>query len=132
MAFITWNDEYSVGVEIFDNDHKNLVDGLNHLYDRLCAKAPVPELEKICDELVDHTVAHCRREEAFFEDFEYPRAAAHRAMHEQLKLRAAQLRQEIAHMDSVSGLLFLRDFLAHHIQGEDKRFGAHLNAKGIL
>ncbi|MDE2183721.1 MAG: hemerythrin family protein [Alphaproteobacteria bacterium] len=132
MAFITWNDEYSIGVAIFDDDHKKLIDGLNKLYDELCCEAPAAELEKSCDWLIEHTVAHCRREEAFFDDFDYPRAAAHRAMHEQLKLRATQFRQEIARHDSVSSLRFLREFLTHHIQGEDKRFGAHLNAKGIL
>jgi hemerythrin len=131
MAFMSWSDDFSVGVGAIDDDHRKLIDLINELYDALCMEASADAIDEVCARLVEDTVRHFRNEERFFNDMEYPRASAHRAMHEHLELRAAQFRQEIGHTDSVTGLRFLKEFLTHHIQGEDKRLGAYLNEHGI-
>jgi hemerythrin len=56
-------------------------------------------------------------------------------MHEHLKKRLVALRREVGRKDSAllaeEMLQFLRESLAHHIQGEDKKLGAYLNEKGV-
>lgn len=131
MAFISWSDEFSVGVAELDDDHRKLIELINELYDDLCAEVPAETVENVCDRLVEHTSVHFRHEERYFEETDYPRASAHRAMHEHLELRATQFRHEMGHTDTISGLRFLKEFLTHHIQGEDKRLGAYLNEHGI-
>jgi hemerythrin len=39
MAFINWTDELSVGVELFDNDHKKLVSLANSLHESITVGA---------------------------------------------------------------------------------------------
>lgn len=129
MALITWKDEYSVGVAEFDQDHRQLLTIINALHDAFQTGAPTEQLEEICNELTTHTVVHFAHEEARFEG--YPRATLHRHMHEKLKQRVLDYRSEIGTATALDSAKLITDWLAHHINGEDKTFGAWLNAQGI-
>ena len=131
MPFMTWSDEFSVGVAMFDKEHQELVAIINRFHEAACTGTGGEELSRICDELIEHTVAHLQHEEALFEDTAYPKAALHRVMHQNLKTRALQFRDEVGQKKSLESLRFLKEILAHHIQGEDKKYGAYLNSKGI-
>jgi hemerythrin len=129
MALITWKSEYSVGVAEFDNDHRHLLDLINALHDALLADAPAERLGEICDRLIEHTVVHFGHEEARFEG--YPRAAEHLRMHEKLKQRVLDFRGQIGTAGASDNARLVTDWLAHHITGEDRTFGAWLNTQGI-
>jgi hemerythrin len=132
MAHMTWKDEYSVGVAAIDKDHKELLEIVDNLHDRLKEGATAETLARICDKLIEHTLVHFGNEESYFEKTNYPRAEAHRLMHQQLKQRILQFRGEIGECPPPLGkFVFFTDWLAHHIVGEDKNFGSHLNAQGI-
>jgi len=132
MPHIEWKDEFSVGVALIDDDHKQLLAIVNRLSDALEGAAPARECTRICDELIAHTLAHFGHEEGWFEATHYPRAAEHRLMHEQLKKRILDYRGEIGQSPPpLAKFVFFTDWLAHHIVGEDKQFGAHLNGRGI-
>ena len=129
MALITWKNEYSVGVAEFDADHQQLLEIINALHDAFQADASSEQLEDICDELIAHTIIHFAHEEARFEG--YPRAPLHRQMHQKLKQRVLDYRGEIGTATALDNAKLITDWLAHHINGEDKTFGAWLNAQGI-
>jgi len=135
MAFMTWNDEFSVGVVQFDEEYKKLVDMINELYGSICAGSTRETLDRFADALIEHTVEHFAHEERYLDDVQYPRAAQHRSMHEHIKKRVLEFRSDIDSKDSTvlafEMLQFLRETLAHHINGEDKKYGAYLNTKGI-
>lgn len=132
MAHMTWKDEYSVGVASFDENHKELFAIIDDLRDRLEESASVEVLVRICDKLIACTRLNFEREESYFEKTGYPRAAAHRLMHQQLKQRILQFRNEISERPPPLGkFLFFTDWLKHHIMDEDKNLGAYLNAQGI-
>ncbi len=38
MPLVKWNEKLSVGVSIIDDEHKNLVEMLNELYDAMLSK----------------------------------------------------------------------------------------------
>jgi hemerythrin len=129
MALIAWKDEYSVGVAEFDEDHRQLIEIINALHDAFQNNTATKRLEEICDELITHTIVHFGHEEAQFEN--YPRAPLHRQMHKKLKQRIEDYRSEIGTASAVESAKLITDWLAHHINGEDKTFGAWLNAQGI-
>jgi hemerythrin len=133
--FMTWSDAFSVGVAQFDEEHKQLIDQINGLHDSARAGMTSEALGRISDTLIAHTLAHFEHEERTFDEMHYPRAGVHKAMHEHLKKRLVGLRREVGRKDSAllaeEMLQFLRESLAHHIQGEDKKLGAYLNEKGV-
>jgi hemerythrin len=122
MPLVAWKDEFSVGVPAFDADHRDLLDIINTLYDQAESDAPAATLTATCDTLIAHTVAHFGREEARFAG--YPRAVEHRHMHEKLVERVLDFRRDIAAGNARDGTRLITDYLAHHITGEDKTFGA--------
>ncbi|MFY9644458.1 MAG: bacteriohemerythrin [Terriglobales bacterium] len=135
MPLMTWNDKLSVGVNVIDDDHKKLVSLVNELYDGITAGKGKEALGKILDRLVDYTKVHFDREEQFFARTAYPAAAAHKQEHtdltkQVLDVQAKYKRGEVLTL-SLEVMNFLKNWLVNHIQGSDKKYGPHLNAKGI-
>jgi hemerythrin len=135
MALMEWNEKLSVGVTSVDAQHKKLVEMLNELYDAMQAKQSQEALGKVLDGLIAYTASHFKHEEALFAQTGYPAAAEHKKEHDDLTRQVLEVKkkyQEGATATlSMEVLNFLRKWLLSHIQGSDKRYGPHLNAKGI-
>jgi hemerythrin-like metal-binding protein len=82
MALLHWNDAYSVGIEAVDYEHRELIDLINQVHDRLRA-APSGVTEFLGD-LHCGISAHFALEETFMRNAGYDRLAAHKADHERL------------------------------------------------
>jgi len=65
----------------------------------------------------------------------YPAAAAHKKEHDDLTKQVLDVKKKFQEGAtatlSMEVLNFLRKWLLNHIQGSDKKYGPHLNAKGI-
>jgi len=131
---VEWREEYSVGIEHIDNDHKKLISLLNNFtiaYDYAMSES----FEKdALNELIGYTKYHFEREEKMMEDNDYPDVVAHKAQHkvmiEQVE-KFVQLYNNQGHdaLDEISS--FLSDWLINHINGTDKQYSEHLHNKGI-
>jgi len=124
-----WKDEYSVGVSMIDEEHKQLLLLISNLH---AAVASAPETAAArCDELIAHALEHFAHEEQHFGL--YPRAEPHRRMHQKLKERLTEYRSRLDQvpLPASADLTLFEDFLAHHIAGPDRAYGAWLNAQGI-
>ena len=135
MAFLDWKTDYSVGVAIFDDEHKKLIAIINSLYDSILAGVDNTALCQISDAMVEYTIMHFRHEEMYFDDWAYPDAAAHIASHGALRQQVFDFRQQIGGADSHTlaeeMLTFLRQWLIEHIQVEDRAYGEFLFDKGV-
>ena len=131
---IVWKDEYSVGIERIDQDHKKLINLLNQFnmaYDY--AMSEEYEREALND-LVSYTKYHFEREEKLMEENDYPDFESHKAQHQVMVAKVAafaSLYEEKGHesLDVVSD--FLTNWLINHINGTDKAYTKHLNERGI-
>ncbi len=74
MSILTWKKEYSVGVRIIDNEHKQLIAMINKAY----KSVENMEEEKIMVELVEemrkYAMTHFATEEKLMELYNYPGA----------------------------------------------------------
>ncbi|MTJ80999.1 MAG: bacteriohemerythrin [Telmatospirillum sp.] len=135
MPLMTWNNAMSVGVAVIDEDHKKLVSLVNELYDAIQGGHGKDALGKILDGLVSYTVMHFAREEKFFQETGYPDAAAHKKEHADLTRQVLDVQSKYksgaTSTLSLEVMNFLKNWLVKHIQGSDKKYGPHLNAKGI-
>jgi hemerythrin len=131
-----WNDQLSVGVAVFDDEHKNLVGMINELYDSLGAGIDDVALRHVADHTVEHAMIHFRHEEMYFREAAYPAAEEHAALHEGFKQRVFTYRDRIGHENTAALaeelMQFLRAWLADHVLVEDKKYGVYLNAAGIF
>lgn len=129
MPLIEWTDALRVGHDAIDRDHQRLVDTVNSLHDAMLAGHGMGLVHSALDDLVDHAIAHFRREEKIMEETAYPAYAEHKRQHEELVAEVAQLRQRFETGESIFSvgvLQFLSDWLIHHIDASDKPLADYL------
>lgn len=129
-----WKDEYSVGIDSLDNDHKKLISLLNQFttaYDY----AMTEEYEReALNDLISYTKYHFEREEQLLEQHDYPDVIAHKAQHAKMIEQVngfMDLYNEKGH-DALNEISeFLSNWLINHINGTDKEYSSHLNQHGV-
>lgn len=134
MALLTWNDSYSVGVKMLDDQHKGLVSVLNELHAAMMGGKAKDITGPLLRSLVKYTEQHFTAEEALLTRSNYPRLAEHKTHHQGLTRQVLEFagrfeRGEISL--TVQLLTFLRDWLTNHILKEDHQYGPWLNQHGI-
>jgi hemerythrin-like metal-binding protein len=130
-----WTKDYSVGVAIFDDEHKKLIAIINRLHETVANGVDHSALQTIIDSLVEYVLMHFRHEEMYFDDWAYPDAAAHIAIHAKLRQQVFDFRKQVTDKDAtaLAGELahFLREWLIEHILVEDRKYGEFLYQKGL-
>lgn len=135
MAFIAWSPAFSVNIKQFDDQHKKLVVMINELHDAMIEGRGKETLGEILNELITYTATHFADEEALMVKYTYSDLANHNAIHESLVNQVLELQQMFISGQTIITLdviNFLRDWLVMHIQGDDKKYGAYLNSKGVV
>lgn len=84
MALIEWKSHYSVGVDAVDHEHRELIDLINALHERLIAGAKVPDVTAFLGEILRGISAHFALEEKFMRDHRYDHLGQHKEAHEKL------------------------------------------------
>lgn len=133
MPLIEWSDEYSVGLEIFDAEHKKLIAIINRLHDSFEGGMDRSVTDGALDELIEYTILHFRHEELYFDDWAYPDKAAHCVAHQELRQQVEEYRASAkGSIEMALELItFLRYWLLGHIMSEDKKFCRYLLEKGL-
>lgn len=135
MRFMEWSDRFSIGVAIFDDEHKKLIAIINRLYEAISEGIAEDKLKHISDDLVEYTLMHFRHEEMYFDDWCYPEAKAHAALHARLREQVFNFRRQIQEENSrelgLGMMEFLRKWLSEHILVEDRKYGQFLYEKGL-
>jgi len=131
---LVWKEEYSVGIDSLDNDHKQLIKLLNQFttaYDY--AMSEEYERQALKD-LIDYTQYHFAREEQLLDQHNYPDVIAHKAQHKAMIAQVSSfmdLYNKKGHdaLDEISG--YLANWLINHINGTDKEYSELLIQQGV-
>lgn len=129
-----WSDDYSVGVEEIDAQHKELVRLLNSLHQAIHERHGSDACRRILDELTDYTRVHFAVEESLMRISGYPDFANHKKIHTTLIQQIHDLQVKLdsgAAKISFELLHFLKNWLMVHIVEADKLFGHHFAQSGI-
>jgi hemerythrin len=133
VPLVVWSDAMlSVHVDQIDDEHKKLVNLLNVLNTAVSTGAGQAALGGVLNGLVNYTVYHFSHEEDMFRRSRYPNYDKHRRQHEGFTAKVLQVNSEFQAGRSpvLAGevIEFLKTWLAQHIMGSDREFGAYLNA----
>ena len=132
--FLIWKDEYSVGLDSIDQQHKKLVNLINQLQTAVDYSTGEEFEREALDELVNYTKTHFTFEEGLMKDNDYPDYEPHKAQHEKMikeveKVLAMYEEDHDTAMDNA--VKFLKDWLIKHINGTDKQYSSFLIGKGV-
>ena len=134
MAIIEWKDEYSVGIQSIDQQHKIWIGLINKLHDAMSKGEGKKILSDIYEEIVAYTKTHLKNEEILFQKYSFPDIAAHKLVHDKLTQQVLDKQKEIQEGKTVltmEVMTFLKNWLIDHIQNTDKKYSAFLISKGV-
>jgi len=134
LVLLTWSSKYSVGVRALDDQHRRLVGILNALHAAMLKGQAQKIAGPLLDDLLIYTRDHFSTEERMMSEAGFPGLAEHRAKHQELGGQVGDYVIRYRKGDStiyIQLLIFLRDWLANHIQKEDLEYGPCLNAHGM-
>ncbi len=133
--FLTWKEEYSVGIEALDKDHRKLLNLINQFQTAALYRTGIEFEQEAFDALVEYTRTHFSREEALMEEHGYPDFEAHQALHRkmitQVEESMAQHANEGRQVPLERTVEFLQDWLVNHINGIDQKYSGFLKSKGV-
>jgi hemerythrin len=125
--FVTWDEKYSTGIQLIDDQHKELLKLTNELFancqegDQSAGKA----FRKVLHSTVDYVKYHFSAEEKIFENINYPLAVEHKKQHESFVKRVledAKSFEEGKHIVPISFAKFLKDWILTHIAIHDRQY----------
>lgn len=134
---LKWKDDFSVKVSVLDDQHKELFNLGNKIYNALKTEKEdkYDEIVRLLDELEEYTRYHFKTEEKLLEKYGVVVSDEHKKEHEDfvIKLMEAKTRDLDSNQEKVLyGMLnFVADWITNHILNTDKEYSQPLNEKGI-
>jgi hemerythrin len=137
---VEWDARYSVGIQLIDDQHKELVNMTNTLYAGCLAgdeAARAYFLEAIHG-TVDYVKYHFAAEEKILENVKYPNIFDHKRAHESF---VKKIFEDVKSFQSGKKFIpnvfvrYLKDWILTHIAVEDKKYAEYilnLKRKGAL
>jgi len=132
--YFKWKNEYSVGIESIDLQHKKLINLINQLQTAVDYSTGETFEREALDELVEYTVTHFRYEENLMEEHAYPDFEAHRKQHDNMVKKVTEVvdnYKENKDNAMKEATAYLKDWLINHINGTDKQYSDFLIGKGV-
>ena len=124
--------EYFIGIEIIDEEHKQLFQYANEAYELLHEEFTPDKYDNISDilkKLREYTKKHFADEEAYMESIQYKRLFTQKVQHQAFidkldELDLEHLGEEDSQEEQIMDILnFLTDWLINHILNVDGMIG---------
>lgn len=134
MNFIEWKQEYSVFVREIDDQHKVLIGMLNELFEAMHMGDSKAIVRPILEKMVAYAKTHFATEEKYFKQFDYPEVLAHVSEHKEFIAHVNKFIRDYKANKvglSLDIMNFLKQWLASHILGSDKKYAAFFNQHGL-
>jgi hemerythrin len=132
VLIVEWDDKYSVGIDLIDGQHKELIENTNKLYQG-CLSGTDDERKvffmQAVKSVVDYVKFHFSAEERMLENVKYPELSAHRKQHEgfvKKLLDDVQSFKEGQKFVPNNFVRFLRDWILSHIAMEDTKYSRYI------
>ena len=127
---VTWDDAFSVGFDVIDDQHKELVKMVNELFEG-CehgAAAADQAFFRIIKKAVDYARNHFSDEVKYMIQAEYPEVNEHRKQHDDFMMSVLKAMHEFeaGKAAPLELALFLKDWLLNHIAKSDKQYAPFL------
>jgi hemerythrin len=131
MALLQWKDQYSVGIEAIDHEHRELIDLINRLYGELSTHSGKDAVEAFFGDLFKSISAHFALEERFMREQKYHDLDAHKRDHEKLLDEIREMMDEFIEHQETSGDVLaarLESWFGRHFETHDARLHQELGA----
>jgi hemerythrin-like metal-binding protein len=125
MPLIEWNDVYSVGIDIIDEQHRKFFSLINALFDAMKEGKGDELVQAVLKELQDYVIYHFQSEESWMKMCNYPYFDKHKHEHQEAikKVNKLIIEHERGNQDvTIEMLKFLSAWLQDHILKTDREY----------
>lgn len=126
MDFIAWTADMAVGVEAIDTDHRTIISLVNKIHSAFANGAKAEQLNPLFHTLVTEIEEMFEREEALFDELNYPGAAEHDDRHQTLAVQLLEFDWEFTSEKEQIGFAHLEHaaaLIVDHFKSADRAFG---------
>ncbi|WFS61065.1 bacteriohemerythrin [Pseudodesulfovibrio thermohalotolerans] len=126
---IVWDDSIATGIDLIDDQHKELVKLINRLNSAMLQGKGKAVIGETLEELRRYTTFHFNQEETLFEKYGYSETDEHKSVHRELLGQVSEFIDKFESGQTAMSrdlFYFLKDWLVNHIQGVDKRYVPHI------
>lgn len=128
----SWNDDFKIGIEQIDDEHKLIIDHFEKLYKLMSEGKGHEYYDELLTFLVSYIDTHFSNEERYHIEIEYPDRKNHIKLHRVFtdKIRAIIEKHKesaVTNGDLISMNLFIKQWLLHHILVIDKKVANYIN-----
>lgn len=126
-AWVAWDDDLSVGIDIIDEHHRYLFDLINDLHDVVSGKRGAREVARLVKALDAYAKVHFRAEEQMMTHYGFAGLPRQEEQHHAFEAKIREFYEELHANPLVAQfdvLAYLRDWLVHHIRVEDAKLRA--------
>lgn len=130
-----WSDDYLVGIDEIDNQHKGFFEAAHRLHDDILNCEGEESVEQAVQFLRDYAQNHFRTEEKFMQEHGFPGLDKHRQLHVQFFVGLDQLIEDFQVFGPTQHLAdqaleIAQDWLIDHIADEDTLYAAYAKKGG--
>jgi hemerythrin len=132
---IEWSDEYLIGIEKIDGQHKGFFAATHRLYEAILMSEGEQAVEEAMRFLKSYALDHFQAEEAFMQEHEFPGIEGHKKLHAEFlnnldmfieeynthKTPSQELAEEV--------LEIAQDWLIEHIADVDTVYATHVKSR---
>ncbi len=131
---LEWEEKYSVGVKLIDDQHKMMFATINELLDAVNTSPTKEKLHGIIDQLIKYKKFHFATEERYFEEFNYENTKDHINRHNIFNLKLVEIQKKWGdnNLSLAFDLVdFLEDWLIDHLMTADQEYKECFKAHGL-
>ena len=134
MEPIEWTESFSVGVALFDEQHRRLIAMLNRMIADPAADTRSETVADVLTDMTQYAQEHFKAEEDLMQAYGYPHLDEHKQQHLEFQEKAARLCfATVKGQASVPSelLAYLQNWLTRHILQTDMAFKPFFEQKGV-
>ncbi|UCE98383.1 MAG: hemerythrin family protein, partial [Dehalococcoidia bacterium] len=128
---IEWSDDYLIGIDEIDKQHKELHTKLQELYDKVLLCEGENDIQDALNFLKNYAITHFQTEEAFMRKHKYPNIGEHLKLHTEFLDEYSKLSDEFKELGSNQELVnnitdMVKNWLSEHIADADTDYARYI------
>ncbi len=134
MEQIVWSDNFSVGIKLFDDQHKGLIAILNKMIKNPTATTKSETVSDVLTDMTNYAHQHFQAEEDLMIEHGYPHLKQQKSQHKEFREKVLKLCTATTYdVEAVPQVLleYLKQWLTQHILHEDMEYKTFFEEKGV-
>jgi hemerythrin-like metal-binding protein len=129
-AYIKWQNNYNLGHEKIDGQHKTIIAIINNVFSLVKDNSLKDDIWNALNDLKKYTIDHFNFEEEILMRIEYPEIKTHKLLHQKMRSQTEDLAIKRPNISTSvlaeETLALLKEWWLNHIRGVDTQYVPYL------